>query len=68
MTPVISHQVLQEEIQQYAETKKNLRRNIKVLRDTVRKNPSLPIIYIFLKKISLILLFPYTYLKLKGSS
>ncbi|KAK9964501.1 hypothetical protein ABG768_005668 [Culter alburnus] len=27
---------LQEEIQQYAETKKNLRRNIKVLRDTIK--------------------------------
>lgn len=37
MTPVVSHQALQEEIQQYAETKKNLRRNIKVLRDTVRE-------------------------------
>jgi len=37
MTLVGSHQVLQEEIQQYAETKKNLRRNIKVLRDRVRE-------------------------------
>lgn len=49
MTPVVSKQVLQEETQQYAETKKNLRKNIKVLRDTVRER-------IFH---SLILLFPY---------
>ncbi|KAI2657807.1 Cilia- and flagella-associated protein 43 [Labeo rohita] len=38
--------VLQEETQQYAETKKNLRKNIKVLRDTIKammeENESLP--------------------------
>uniref|UniRef100_A0A9J7Z8Q9 Cilia- and flagella-associated protein 43 n=1 Tax=Cyprinus carpio carpio TaxID=630221 RepID=A0A9J7Z8Q9_CYPCA len=46
MTPVVSKQVLQEETQQYAETKKNLRKNIKVLRDTIKamiqENESLP--------------------------
>ncbi len=46
---MVSKQVLQEESQQYAETKKNLRKNIKVLRDTVGERIIL----------SFILLFPY---------